>query len=84
MMLSSGATTYRIDLLEKRGLLIRMPDPADRRGTLVRLTDEGKELIDKVVEAHLKLEGELLAVLVEQQREQLAKLLGQLSQASNL
>lgn len=84
MMLSSGATTYRIDLLEKRGLLIRKPDPDDRRGTLVRLTDEGKDLVDEVVEAHLKLEGELLAALTEQQRDQLATLLGQLAQASNL
>lgn len=75
MMLSSGATTHRIDLLEKRGLIERLPDPEDRRGTLVRLTLEGKKLIDDAVRAHVELEDELLAGLTEKQRQELAELL---------
>jgi len=84
MMLSSGATTYRIDLLEKRGLLERTPDPNDRRGTLVRLTDAGRKLTDEVVETHLATERELLASLTEKQKRDLAELLGQLAQAVGL
>ena len=42
MMLSSGATTHRIDLLEQRSLVERLPDPNDRRGTLVKLTPAGE------------------------------------------
>ena len=84
MMLSSGATTYRIDLLEKRGLLERLPDPSDRRGTLVKLTDAGRKLTDEVVETHLVTEHEILAVLTEKQRRDLAELLGQLAQAVGL
>ena len=39
--LSSGAMTNRLDGLERRGLIRRLPDPGDRRGVLVELTDEG-------------------------------------------
>ena len=84
MMLSSGATTYRIDLLEKRGLLERSPDPGDRRGTLVRLTAAGKKLVDEVAETHLATEKEFLSSLTETQKRKLAELLGQLAQAVGL
>lgn len=84
MMLSSGATTHRIDLLEKRGLLERSPDPGDRRGTLVKLTDAGKDLVDAVTETHLKTESELLTALTAKQRRDLAELLARLAQAAGL
>ncbi len=81
MMLSSGATTHRIDLLEKRGLIERMPDPDDRRGTLVKLTVKGQELIDEAVVAHLETEDELLSMLTASQKRELTKLLEKLAQA---
>jgi DNA-binding MarR family transcriptional regulator len=75
MMLSSGATTNRIDRLEQRGLVSRQPDPNDRRGYLISLTPEGKTLIDEVIEHHLETEAALLAELSTDEREQLSKLL---------
>lgn len=75
MMLSSGATTHRIDLLEKRGLVERRPDPSDRRGTLIKPTPDGKTLVDEVVVAHLETENELLAGLTEKERRELTVLL---------
>ena len=33
-----------VDTLEKKGLVIRAPNPDDRRSLLVQLTDEGKNL----------------------------------------
>ncbi|MEM7737813.1 MAG: MarR family transcriptional regulator [Deinococcota bacterium] len=75
MMLSSGATTHRIDRLEQRGLVSRQPDPNDRRGYLISLTAEGKTLIDKVIETHLTVEESLLADLSTDEREQLGELL---------
>jgi DNA-binding MarR family transcriptional regulator len=39
--LSSGAMTNRIDRLETSGLVRRLPDPADRRGVKVELTEAG-------------------------------------------
>jgi DNA-binding MarR family transcriptional regulator len=62
-MLSSGGMTKRLDRLAGAGLIERRPDPADRRGTLVRLTRKGKTLIDKAVETHLANEKRLLVAL---------------------
>ena len=53
LMLTSSGTTKRLDRLEQAGLVARAPDPEDRRGTLITLTDAGHELIDAVTEAHL-------------------------------
>ena len=41
--LSSGAMTNRLDRLEKAGLVKRLPDPDDRRGVLVELTNAGEK-----------------------------------------
>ena len=40
--LSSGAMTNRLDRLEKAGLVRRLPDPDDRRGVIIELTDDGE------------------------------------------
>ena len=40
-MLTSSGTTKRLDKLEKAGLIAREPDPQDRRGVLIALTDDG-------------------------------------------
>ena len=63
MMVSSGTMTNRIDGLEKAGLVERIPDPSDRRGILIQLTDSGFALIEKTVEAHVKNEHRILDAL---------------------
>src|SRR3954452_531302 len=40
-MLTSSGMTKRLDKLEAAGLIARAPDPNDRRGTLIALTDSG-------------------------------------------
>jgi DNA-binding MarR family transcriptional regulator len=75
LMLTSSGTTKRLDRLEQAGLIAREPDPQDRRGTLIALTDAGKELIDGVTEAHLANERRLLAALTDDEQRQLADLL---------
>jgi DNA-binding MarR family transcriptional regulator len=45
---ASGTMTNRIDRLSRRGYVTREPDPADRRGVLVRLTVSGRKRIDLV------------------------------------
>ena len=55
-VLTSGAMTTRLDRLEEAGYVRRRMDPQDRRGILVSLTEAGRELADRAVEARL---GEL-------------------------
>jgi DNA-binding MarR family transcriptional regulator len=78
VILSSGAMTNRLDRLEAMGLVKREPDPADRRGRLVVLTDRGRELVEAAVVDHLANEEQLLAALDPTEREQLARLLRKL------
>ena len=62
-MVTSGTMTNRVDRLEARGLVQRMPDPADRRGVHVRLTPRGKERVDAALADLLSREQELLSAL---------------------
>jgi DNA-binding MarR family transcriptional regulator len=78
VILSSGAMTNRLDRLEQMGLVERQPDPADRRGRLVALTDRGREVVDAAVVDHLENEQRLLGALDAGEREQLAGLLRKL------
>ena len=78
VILSSGAMTNRLDRLEAMGLVERLPDPTDRRGRLVALTDRGLELVDTSVIDHLENERRLLGALDADEQEQLAGLLRKL------
>lgn len=78
LMVSSGTMTYRIDRLEQAGLVQRIPDPSDRRGTLIQLTDQGFTVIEAAVTAHVANEHHLLDGLEEAERLALAQLLRKL------
>lgn len=78
LMISSGTMTHRIDRLEQADLVQRIPDPSDRRGTLIQLTDRGFTLIEKAVEAHVANMNHLLSGLEEAESKALAQLLRQL------
>ncbi|WP_028473912.1 MarR family winged helix-turn-helix transcriptional regulator [Nocardioides alkalitolerans] len=74
-LVTSGTMTNRVDRLNSRGLVDRLPDPNDRRGVLVRLTREGKAAVDGAFEALLTAEAEIVAGLPEEERARLADLL---------
>ncbi len=74
-LVTSGTMTNRVDRLAARGYVERFPDPADRRGVLVRLTWEGKATVDAAFEALLDAEAALLADLSDRDRTRLACLL---------
>ncbi|GAA3126615.1 MarR family transcriptional regulator [Streptomyces rameus] len=78
LMLTTGGMTGRLDKLERAGLLRRSPDPHDRRGLQVTLTEEGLRLIDEAVGAGLAEESAALATLNAEQAGQLAGLLREL------
>ena len=74
-LVTSGTMTNRIDQLAKAGLVRRQPDPQDKRGVLVVLTDEGAAHADAALADLLGSEEKLLAGLDRGQREQLSGLL---------
>jgi DNA-binding MarR family transcriptional regulator len=74
-LVTSGTMTNRVDRLESRGLVQRLPDPADRRGVHVRLTPLGKERVDAALADLLARERELLASLTGTEQRELSDLL---------
>jgi DNA-binding MarR family transcriptional regulator len=74
-MVTSGTMTNRVDRLTSQGLVERLPDPADRRGVLVRLTHSGRSRVDAALEGLLSQELRLLAGLSARDRATLANLL---------
>ena len=82
LMLTTGGMTGRLDKLERAALLRRSPDPHDRRGLQVTLTDKGLTVIDEAVEAGLTTQTEALATLPEDRAAQLADLLRELLQGA--
>jgi DNA-binding MarR family transcriptional regulator len=76
--LSSGAMTNRIDRLETDGLVRRLPDPDDRRGVLVELTDKGRKAWEDSVSAQAEKESLIAAALSDKEKKQLNALLRRL------
>jgi DNA-binding MarR family transcriptional regulator len=77
-LVTSGTMTNRVDRLAERGYVERHPDPADRRGVLVRLTPEGRAAVDAAFTALIDAEKALLAELPPAQQKELAGLLRRL------
>lgn len=78
MHLSSGAMTNRLDRMEAAGLVRRLPDPHDRRGTLVEPTAAGHEIWDRTVGTQAVREARFASVLDADDREDLHRLLRRL------
>ncbi|MDQ6945469.1 MAG: MarR family transcriptional regulator [Actinomycetota bacterium] len=75
LMMSSAGMTKRLDRLEQRGLVKRIPDASDRRGLAIHLTDSGRRVSARAVSENTKSEATLLAGLDGKERRMLADLL---------
>jgi DNA-binding MarR family transcriptional regulator len=74
-LVTSGTMTNRVDRLTIAGLVRRAPDPSDKRGVLVTLTDQGRGRVDAALADLLRRERVLLAGLDSGQRRHLADLM---------
>lgn len=77
-LVTSGTMTNRVDRLTARGFVRRSPDPRDRRGVIVALTDEGRQVVDAAFADLLDRERVLLAELGEDDQDELAATLRRL------
>lgn len=75
---TSGTVSVRVDRLVRGGWAMRMPDPADRRGSLVALTPAGRAVFHAAAPDHLANERDMLAGLPAGRQQQLADLLREL------
>jgi DNA-binding MarR family transcriptional regulator len=76
--LSSGAMTNRLDRMERAGLVRRLPDPDDRRGVIVELTEEALERCEAAVSTQARREAFFASALSRTEQQQLNGLLRKL------
>src|SRR6185503_15721476 len=69
--LSSGTMTSRLDRLEEAGYIRRLRDPADRRGVVVELTDEGERAWDEAASVQGRREAFFASTLTKPEQQQL-------------
>src|SRR5499425_3379827 len=56
LMVHPTSVTNTIDRLEHAGLVVRKPNPQDRRGTLAEITPAGREVVVKATEVLMAAE----------------------------
>jgi DNA-binding MarR family transcriptional regulator len=78
LRIAPRSVTEVLDGLEERGLVRRVPDPTDRRATLIELTDTGRALLAEVDAARDGESAVYLSVLSEREQATLARLLRRL------
>jgi DNA-binding MarR family transcriptional regulator len=76
--LSSGAMTNRLDRLERAGFVVRRPDPSDRRGIRVELTDSGNQAWIESTNAQAIKEAVIAGALSKREQHSLNTLLRKL------
>lgn len=74
LLRSSGNIVKVIDNLERDKLVLREPDPNDRRAYKVVLTKEGEQIIKKIFPDHVKSVVEAFSILTQEEQLELSRL----------
>jgi MarR family transcriptional regulator, 2-MHQ and catechol-resistance regulon repressor len=80
VLVTTASMTAVLDTLERRRLLRRLPDPADRRRVLIDITDDGRALVDAFLPEMAALQAAVCEPLGEAERDLLVDLLGVLDE----
>ncbi|BDT58195.1 MarR family transcriptional regulator [Massilia varians] len=83
MMVTGGNVTGITDQLEREGLVLRVPDPHDRRAWAVRLTPAGRAAFAEMAAVHERWIDEMLADIPQQDKTSLIALLASMKQRLN-
>jgi len=76
--LDKSSVTGLVDRAERRGLVARVPSTEDKRSVLVKLTDEGRDLVASAAGGFAAEVSALLEVLPASDREALAAIVSRL------
>jgi DNA-binding MarR family transcriptional regulator len=77
-LVTPGAMTKRIDRLSCSGLVTRSRADGDGRGKVVALTEDGRQLVERLMRVHMANEADIMSALDEREQRDLAHLLGKL------
>lgn len=80
--ITARAVTTLVDGLEKEGLLLRKPDPGDRRATLLEVTDEARSQFERIRAVQREVSARIAGALSRAERKRLYELLQTLIAAS--
>ncbi|NHZ41055.1 MarR family winged helix-turn-helix transcriptional regulator [Massilia aquatica] len=80
MMVTGGNITGITDQLEQEALVVRVPDPKDRRAYSVKLTQEGHTAFARMAVVHEEWIADLLKDMSPDDKGQLIALLSQMKQ----
>ena len=83
MMVTGGNITGITDQLEQEKLVVRVPDPKDRRAYSVKLTAAGRRAFERMASVHEGWIAELLSGVSAQDKSKLILLLSQMKQHLN-
>lgn len=78
LLVSAGAVTQLLDLLEKQGRIRRRPHPHDRRMSLVELTESGRRVLGRAQPEVAEATSQTLAGLTATEQQHLMRLLAKL------
>ena len=81
LLLSGAGITNRLDRLEALKLIRRLPDPQDRRGLKIELTNSGLRLVDRILPRLIDLERRMVAGLATKDATKLLHLLDEFAQS---
>jgi MarR family 2-MHQ and catechol resistance regulon transcriptional repressor len=76
--LALGSMTAVVDRLERRGLILRTPSPADRRARVLKLSPKGRAAVKDAFSRHAADLESAMAVLTHREKRQLRALLKKL------
>ncbi len=80
LRIAPRSVTDVVDALERKGYVVREPDPHDRRASVVVVTDAGRQVRAAVHEARRRSVGDQMGALTATQRAALADALTRLEE----
>ena len=81
LIVTTASVTSLLDTLERRGLVERRPDPADRRRLLVAITPPAQAMVRQYVPEVVALQDTVMSGIGEEDRQQLITILTRIREA---